>query len=368
LHRWPRIPSAIPVVCLILGLLTLQPLYGQTLKIVTFNLAPELRNSQILRVSDFNITGSGSFSQLFNLVIDNTTGVPTNAVLRFEFVSDYFSTMPIVEATTQPFVIPTGSHTFTYQNFRSGNIDYNPEVLKQLTDAILQTGRLPNGSYIFRVTIVDPPQPNEPQRSAEETLEISNPTTLDLISPGTSAGRGECPVLYGLLPQFKWDSNANRFIITVCEALPSNSSPEDVMQNQPRLQRRLLRDLDFFGSPSLIYPSGDLPLEYGKTYYWQIQAIIESPSGEVRLPSEIWCFHISSLTNPSAAIIFQQLRSLLENLIDANELEALFGEGGPLHGYTPTGGASLNGRPLDLSELLTQLRTHSFRVVSMQVE
>jgi hypothetical protein len=152
--------------------------------------------------------------------------------------------------------------------------------------------------------------------------------------------------------------------MTVCEVLPNNSSPEDVMQNEPRLQRLIQRGVDFIGSPSLIYPSGALPLQFGKTYYWQVQAIISSPSGEVRLPSEIWCFQISSINNPGGSALIQQLL----NLLGSSDLEALFAEGGPLQGFKPTGVASINGRRIELAALLNMLRNQSIKAVSVQVE
>jgi hypothetical protein len=185
-----------------------------------------------------------------------------------------------------------------------------------------------------------------------------------LISPGAPVGGSECFAQFGLLPQFKWGSNADRFLITVCEAMPNNSSPEDVMQNEPRLQRQIQRGLDFFGSPSFMYPSGGLPLEYGKTYYWQILAMIDAPSGEIRLPSEIWCFQISALGNPGSEIMLQQLLSLLSS----GDFEALFRDGGPLQGFRPTGAASLNGRRLSLNELIAFMRSRSVRIVATQVE
>jgi len=338
-----------------------QPAFGQLT--LTLNLAPELRNAQILRVSDFNITGSGSVSRLFSLTVNGT--ISTNAILRFELVSDRFAGTTIVVATSRPFPVSPGLNPFTYQDItRGGDIDYNADAVKELTDAILQTGKLPGGTYTFILTVFDANQPNVPLDSEQQTLMISNPTTLDLISPGAAVSGRECVEQFGLLPQFKWNSNADRFLITVCEVLPNSSSPEEVMQNEPRLQRILQRGIDFMGSPSLIYPSAGLPLQFGKTYYWQIQALINSPSGEVRLPSEIWCFQISSINNPGGSTVIQQLL----NLLGSSDLEALFGEGGPLQGYRPTGVASMNGRRMELSELLNILRNQSIKTTSVQVE
>jgi hypothetical protein len=332
-------------------------------------LTPELQNAQILRVSDFNVTGSGSVSRLFELTI--TSNVPTNVILRFQLTSDRFPGVSIVNAISQQFSIPAGARTLTYQDLTlGGQIVYDAESLDELTDTILKIGRLPTGVYTFTVIAEGPTG----QASDNQQIVVSNPTSLDLISPGAPVGGSECFAQFGLLPQFKWDSNADRFLITVCEAMPTNSSPEDVMQNQPRFQKMLCRGAlrgqdpqcqDFFdGSPAFLYPSGGLPLEYGKTYYWQVQAVIDAPSGEVRLPSEIWCFQISAIGDPGTEIMLQQLLSLLSS----GDLEALFREGGPLHGFKPTGAAALNGRRMNLTELIGLLRSRSVRIVSTQVE
>jgi hypothetical protein len=355
--------SAFFCVYLLFSFLAFKPASAQLS--LNLRLTPELQNAQILRVSDFNVTGSGSVSRLFELTITNSSSAAINAFLHFEFLSDRFPNTPIVIANSLPFSVSPGSQILTYPDItRNGNIEYDAEALEELTDIILKTGRLPNGSYTFTLAIFDARQPTVPKASARETLTISNPTTLDLISPGAPAGGSECFAQFGLLPQFKWGSNADRFLITVCEAMPNNSSPEDVMQNEPRLQRQIQRGLDFFGSPSFMYPSGGLPLEYGKTYYWQILAMIDAPSGEIRLPSEIWCFQISALGNPGSEIMLQQLLSLLSS----GDFEALFRDGGPLQGFRPTGAASLNGRRLSLNELIAFMRSRSVRIVATQVE
>jgi hypothetical protein len=337
-----------------------QPAYGQLS--LRLQLSPELNSAQIIRVSDFNITGSGSVSRLFNVTISNISANVINAYLQFQLTRD---NKPIVSATSQTFEVPPGSQTRTYQDLRrGGTVDFDNAAIKTLTDAILQTGRLPDGTYIFTLRIFNALQPGVEQNKDETTLTISNPTTLDLISPGAPVGNSECLTQFGLLPQFKWNSNADRFLVTVCEVLPNNSSPEDVMQNEPRLQRLVQQGVDFAVSPSFIYPSGGFPLQFGKTYYWQVQAIISSPSGEVRLPSEIWCFQISSINNPGGNAALQQLLSLL----GSSDLEALFDEGGPLHDYRPTGAVSMNGRRMDLTELLNILRSQSIKTISVQVE
>jgi len=332
---------------------------------LTLTLAPELRNAQIIRLADFNITGSGSVSRLFELRVTGITAATKEVIVRFQLTSDRFPAAPIVSTVSRPIAVTPPIYTITYDELkRRSQVDYNDKAVQEITDAVLQTGKLPAGTYIFTLNVSDARQPNVVSDSKQETLTIFNPTTLDLISPGTPVGNNECVAQFGLLPQFKWSSNADRFLLTVCEVLSGNASPEEVMQNQPRLQRLVQRGADFAGSPSFIYPPAELPLQFGKTYYWQVQALINAPSGETRLPSEIWCFQISSLNNPGNNVLLQQLL----NALNSADLNALFESNGPLQGFTPTGAVTMNGRRLELIELLNLLRTQPLKPLAVQVE
>lgn len=331
---------------------------------LTLTLAPELRNAQIIRLSDFNITGSGSVSRLFDLRVSGITA-PTDVIISFQLTSDRFPAAPIVSAVSRPIAVTPPIYNVTYDELkRRSQVDYNDKAVQEITDAVLQTGKLPAGTYTFTLSIAEASQPNAVRDTRQETLTIFNLTTLDLVSPGAPVGNSECVAQFGLLPQFKWSSNAERFLLTVCEVLPGNSSPEEVMQNEPRLQRLVQRGTDFAGTPSFIYPPAGLPLQFGKTYYWQVQAIINAPSGETRLPSEIWCFQISSLNNPGSNMLLQQLL----NVLNSGDLNALFAESGPLQGFSPTGVVTMNGRRLELIELLNLLRTQPIKPVAVQVE
>jgi len=358
-------------------LLTQASAFAQPLTL-TLMLAPELQNAQIIRLSDFNITGSGSVSRLFDLRVNGITAATKEVIIRFQLTSDRFPAAPLVSTVSRPIAVTPPMYTVTYDELkRRSQVDFDDQAVQQITDAILQTGKLPAGTYTFTFSVVDVRQPNN-QASTDKTLTIFNPTTLDLISPGAPVGNNQCVAQFGLLPQFKWSSNADRFLLTVCEVLPGNSSPEEVMQNEPRAQRFICReerrleyqqrglrcDDSFLGSPSFIYPPAGLPLQFGKTYYWQVQAIIDAPSGETRLPSEIWCFQISSLNNPGNNMLLQQLL----NALNSGDLNALFEESGPLQGFTPTGVVTMNGRRLELVELLNLLRTQPIKPVAVQVE
>lgn len=329
----------------------------------------QLIPSQIYYISDFDINGTGAAADLFNLTINNA-GAAMPARLRIFMTSDR-SALPIVDGLVQATLNP-GGQTLTYRNFRGLNAQvisftYNVDAVGQITDAVLRTGRLPSGTYYITVQVLSA---NTGQLLATDTavLVITNPTTLDLISPGQLAGGAECPLIFSNLPQFTWNSDADRFLLTICEKLPSNSSPEDVMQNPPRFQRILNRGADFWGTPSFLYPSSALPLQPGRIYYWQITALTTSTSGEVRLPGEIWCFQVQNdMGGGNRALMLQELLSLLASL-GWDDLQDLFAPGAPLEAHLPTGRVIINGRIVDVNELFAMLRGGAIRIKSFSVE
>ena len=346
--------------------------WSQTLTITpTF-----VTNASIVTLSDFNITGSGSATELFRVTISAAT--PTDVTMSFTFESSSYNAV-IVDAKTKPFTL-VEPRTFTNRDFGSTTtfadvkldyLNFNTNLISELQNTILRTGRLPNDSYRFnlRLEAVNNPVVNDTQIL---TLDVSNPTTLSLVSPGGVAGGGECYELFTTLPLFQWDSNADRFEITICEQLPTNSTPEDVMQNQPRVQMTLVSGIDFTGKPSFLYPaSGVFPLQEGHTYYWQVNGVVDSPSGQVRLPSEIWCFNVASLGNPGTGLSTQQLLNALTNALGGGDFDALFAAGGPLEGYSPTGVMMVDGKRVDMAalmQLLNQFKAGSRKVKGITVE
>jgi len=339
---------------------------------VSLDLVPQ----QVYYISDFDILGTGSAAELFTLQINNQTGVPVSVVVRITIQSDRYA-QPIIEAITQPFSInSSGFVRLSYRDFRGTGFNSNIRIdqftqntqsIGEITDAIMRTGRLPSGIYYINATVTNVDDPAMSPEADQVVLDLSSPSTLDLISPGMLVDQGECPMVFSAWPQFKWDSNADEFLLTVCEWLPTNSGPEDVMQNPPRLQVRVRRDTDFFGTPTYQYPAEALPLLEGKTYYWQVIALLASPAGEIQMPGPIWCFRVNSTASVEHQIALQQLLIYLENM-GLNELGDLFEPGGPLEGFLPTGSARVNGRRVDLNEVLALLRNGSTRVLSFTIE
>lgn len=350
---------------------------GQGLKIAgQLNGNPE----QIL-LSNLNVLGSAqNASKLFSLTLTNELTVTSQITLEFTLS---VNSSELISTITRPFnLLPQSSRTIDNTNLlnRSSIKDiqvdsyrFNFEEAEFIQESILQRGKLPNGIYTIIVNL------NRIQNNAQvrvgsysEQIVIANATSVDLIVPGIPVDGGDLPTIYTQFPRFSWSSTANRFEVTVCEVLQTNNSPEDVMQNEPRFRKVFTRGRDFNGSPSFIYPSiNALPLLAGKSYYWQIKAISSSPSGDILMPSEIWGFSISKLDEFELKFQATNVLNILKVILQGTPHEDFDFEDGALKGFRPTGKISINGRQVDLGELInlsTKVKTENKKVISATIQ
>ena len=236
----------------------------------------------------------------------------------------------------------------------------NEENVAKLRDAILSTGLLPSDHYSFVLKIQDVKEPSA-EHETDIALDITNPTVVDLMSPGVPVGSSQpLPTVYTHQPQFVWNSNASTFVLTVCEKMASNSSPEEVMENVPRYQGTVR-------GHSFLYPaSGAYPLEEGKTYYWQLEARVETSRGPRTLKSEIWGFKIARSESPGQQFAEEQIQMFLQS----RQLRSLF-NASTLQGCKPTGVVFINGRPVsmeDVQMILQKIESGQYKVLSVEVE
>lgn len=338
---------------------------------VTVDLQLFLTDVDILFLNDLNLTNLQHAPLLFAVTIKNNFNIEKQLVLRFGIKR---GNQILLDGTSEPFMIQAypAQIYLTSQNLLSKGEQYSiqnyniSDATDELANAILAQGKLPTGVYQFFVE-VSYENNNISQRVVfdEEILNISFSTTLDLISPGQPAESGQLMEIYTTLPFFQWHSTAKKFRITVCEKLEVNASPQDVMNNEPRLQQYW--DYPFFQYPA----SGVWPLEEGKTYYWQIVAITESSSGPVEMESEIWGFKISNITNGMSSIYHQQLLNLLALFLNDGDLRALFENGGALYDFTFTGVMLNNGRIItqgDLIAIIEQILSSKIIIDNFVVE
>jgi len=336
---------------------------------VTLELFPEVQNARMLFLSDFDLLQLGTGPLMFRISMINSGNAAKTIIGRFSVETASLGTLFYGE--THPFTLPQGTLYLTNHDLFSRQqtyslSEYNFEAAAdELRDIILQTGQLPADRYDFKWEIFDVNN-NTNQDSKIESLFIDNPTRLDLISPGAEASGSYLPFLYTTFPYFRWESNATEFRLKVCEKLPHNHSPEDAMNNTPRLETTIT------GSTFFQYPSaGALNLEEGKTYFWQIFVTIATASGRVEVPSEIWGFQVVDLSNPQFAENQEQLLESLQDILGEGAITELFGPDGELQGFQITGVAFWNGKPITMQtilEIIDAIRDGKLQVESFRIE
>ncbi|MCH7676501.1 hypothetical protein IH879_16370 [candidate division KSB1 bacterium] len=256
--------------------------------------------------------------------------------------------------------------------YRFNNFSIAEDVVDELLENILATGRLPTGIYSFETIVKDVNRTTLDDDSFE--IRISNPTTLDLIGPGSRAsGRiDDCAIVFSNLPQFRWASNMSRFRVIVAEWKPGED-PESALNQEPRFTRIFLlqnsrsinlieigKDLGFndrvevIPTTSFTYPSSgeSLVLRPGKTYVWRVIGLVSTSSGPTSIANEIYCFRIPRLDE--LGNYMQQFESILRPLL-GSDYEKLFGSGGEFSGYKPKR-ILLDGKEVTLIEILTKLQ------------
>ncbi len=344
---------------------------------------------QVFFLSDFNFAGTGQINQeLFSLTLVNQSPQIQRCELELIIETDRYQPPQLARGITSPFTLAANEmRRITNVNLFSQAREFSlqdyaiTEDSEDLKDRILSTGQLPSGRYalIFRLHQVGTPFTSEDII----TLNISNPSFLNLIAPGMNAEDETTPAIYTTLPLFRWESNFDRFRLTVAERLPAlhdQSSPEEIIQDKIVLQRTLYLDPSMMATAAdknvdqvipttaFQYPAdAAYPLQVGKTYYWRIEGLAPSSSRDVAFPGEIWAFRIDDgRMDPQARMIMNLLATM-----QLEELASFMGPGGALEGYEPTGTVHLNGQTIttdDLLDILQQLQSGDLEIVDITVE
>jgi len=243
-------------------------------------------------------------------------------------------------------------------------------VADELLQNILGIARLSTDIWTFETIVKDVNRTALNDDSFE--IRITNPTTLDLIGPGSRAtGRSDdCAIAFSSLPQLRWASNMTRFRVIIAEW---KQDPESALNQEPRFTRIFLlqntrntnlreigKDLGFndrvevIPTTSFTYPSSgeSLVLRPGKTYVWRVIGLVSTSSGPTSVANEIYCFRIPKLDE--LGNYMQQFESILRPLL-GSDYEKLFGSGGEFSGYKPKR-ILLEGKEVTLIEILTKLQ------------
>jgi hypothetical protein len=239
------------------------------------------------------------------------------------------------------------------------------EQAEQLFSAIIQTGQLPDGVYTFRVVATSE---NGEQIVKEDVLNISNPATLQLVSPGGILSDTTINEVYTSYPVLQWESDPCNYIDPMtgesgCEYFirvaefksQEHSSMDQAIESVTRLP--LDQSLGFepvgFGITTFQYPIDGGDLEPGKVYVWQVRKDLATTSGTEQLLSDIMSFKVkdftSSESDDTGADDTTPAGIVLRSLIGDDLADRIFGAGGQAAGMSANGNITLNGETIDVS-------------------
>jgi hypothetical protein len=342
---------------------------------ITVNLVLFNNQANIFYIGDLDPTGLGNAPNYYTLEIGNLGSTDERVQLGFEIISDNKS---FVDATSNAFTLPA-NHTYAFTNNQlnlgaaiipeTGEeieiTDYNLnfDEINNLQNVVTSTGKLPAGIYRFVFTVFQENNPSLILASDEEILTITNPTTIEPLYPGERVSNAVLTEIPTTFPYFYWQSDVSQFNLYVYRKY-EDKSIQDVLSRDPilhleRYPNNLFQypaesDPLFFydeaGNPVGQSVGAVRPLEPGNTYYWYVEAIIPTNSGETVLPSDIYQFKIAELAGAQADVdmILRYLRQILGDKYDLYMSK--------LQGYDPDGNILLNGVPVQI-ETLIQLAT-----------
>ena len=228
-----------------------------------------------------------------------------------------------------------GSADIEVVNF---NIDDDIDV-QDLSSLVLQSGKIPNGSYMFDFKLKD--SNGNLIDSEAKTIDIYEPSFLELISPGGDISDSTETQIFSSYPVFSWNADycsACTYGIRVAEFnsnVHSNLSEaiNDVAHlplNQSQEFYELDQSINVFQYPA----SSAADLEMGKKYVWQVKRSYETTVVQNEDYSTIFMFKIISpndLVEQSTTAIY--VLQLIKDLIGESKYNQLFGVGGQLEGY-----------------------------------
>ncbi len=239
------------------------------------------------------------------------------------------------------------------------------EQAEQMFSAIVQTGQLPDGVYTFRVVATSE---DGQQIVKEDILNIANPATLQLVSPGGILADTTLNEVYTSFPVLQWESDPCNYTNPItgesgCEFFirlaefksQEHSSMDQAIESVTRLP--LDQSLGFepvgFGVTTFQYPTDAGDLEPGKVYVWQIRKDMTTTAGTEQLMSDIMSFKVKDFTSTESSDPGSEDTSpagmALRSLIGDELANQIFGSGGEAEGMAANGTITLNGESVDVS-------------------
>ena len=250
--------------------------------------------------------------------------------------------------------------------------------LEAIQSVILSSGKIPNGTYIFNVTLRCSENESVIYDSITKTIEAYEPVFLDLLSPGGNLQDTTSTAIFNTLPLFTWSSDYCSqcdYGIRVCEYDPNlHSSLSDAIEDVSSLPSN--QNIDFYPlqtNGSFAYPSQDaFDLIPNKLYVWQIQRSYETTLGTQENKSEIFVFKVSSFESLIDNSINEDPHKEILQALLGYRYDELFNDGGQLNNYkVQNNSIILNDQVIPISNLydiLEKLNSGEAQIIEIEVE
>ena len=259
------------------------------------------------------------------------------------------------------------------------HIQLTNDELANIQQQILQSGKLPNGTYVFSVTLKCATNDNIIYDSIIKTIEAYEPVYLDLISPGGYIQDTISTSILTTSPLFSWSSDYCTqcdYGIRVCEYNTSlHSSLSDAINDNSVLPAN--QSIDFMTIPSIqnfSYPSDNaFDLMPGNLYVWQIRRSYQTTQGTTFNESPIFVFKITSFDNLSneSEISSDPHTEKLKQLLGF-QYDQLFNNDGLLKGYSVKGNTIILDDqivPISiLNDIIDKLNNNELEIIGIEVE
>jgi len=266
----------------------------------------------------------------------------------------------IFRGTTNPFVLDVPVRHLTLRDLASSGRDVSITNF-DVADGALEgpggrSGRLPAGTYLFRVIVhgvgggtLD-----------DDELEIgfTSPTRVELLSPGGPADLAP-PEVLGPTPRFLWSADGEvpgaRYRIRVVKVDGGGSAVEALQSGFPAWDATI-------AGTSAFYPASAqaLRLEPGATYAWQVTRELRTSGGTEPVESPIYWFRVGGAGGRQAGGTLDLRFAALLRALGLTEL----------NGFSPVGATLEDGRVLSLEkleELLQAIEAGEIAVLSVRV-
>ena len=280
------------------------------------------------------------------------------------------NTSNLLDEANPPNVVPITNRTIE---------SINPSEFEYLISAVMTTGQLADGEYRFELKVFSGTSSSNVVLTDQDskTIIVESTTGVNLESPGGMLADTSFNMVYTTYPVFNWNKgncrNCETYIRVAEFKVGYHSSLEEALRDERMVPFNQSENwLQLMDVSTYQYPTSDArPLEYGKTYVWQIKTGVPTTSGREEEVSDIYAFKIA---NPSESAMPSQESMAIQQLREAlgeDQFNALFGGDGPLAGFMPTGDALLNNKSIDettLQYIYNRLLKKEIKIKSVSVK